>query len=300
MSDLIDRTFVITGATAGIGEATAQALANRGARIFAVARSEQKLKRLLMALNRDTGAEHQAFRADLSSVSECRRVASDICDAGQIDVLINNVGAVFPERKLSTDGIEMTLALNHIGPFVLTLGLLGNLKDGHSPRVVNVASQAHADHLDFANLQGHRHYGGLDAYRRSKLLNILFTAELHRREGSWLSTGCLHPGVVQTSLLGDYDAAQRAEAEAARSPGRRLLGRFAGKLRGEPAASTGISTSDGAQTSVFLATSGQVEEAPGRYWRELRVSDPAPIAANRATAEQAWDASEALLRELGP
>lgn len=302
MSDLTDRTFIVTGATAGIGEATARALADRGGRIFAVARDEQKLKRLLMTtLTHDFDAEHHAFVADLSRVSECRRVAAAIAETGGVDVLVNNVGAVFPERMVSSEGIEMTLALNHLGPFALTAGLLDALKKSAAPRVVTVASQAHADHLDFANLQGERYYGGLEAYRRSKLMNILFTAELHRREGDWLTTGCLHPGVVQTSLLSDYDAAQLSEAENVRRQrgvGRRLLGRVAGKLKGAPPASTGIPTAEGAKTSVFVATSPNVDESPGRYWRELGVASPSPVACDPEVAKQAWDATVRLLNEI--
>ncbi|MFT6396897.1 MAG: NAD(P)-dependent dehydrogenase (short-subunit alcohol dehydrogenase family) [Bradymonadia bacterium] len=301
MSDLTDRTFVVTGATAGIGAATSRGLADRGACIFAVARSEQKLKRLLMALNHDFDAEHCAFVADLSVVSECRRVAVAIRDTGAVDVLVNNVGAVFPKRTMSPEGIEMTLALNHLGPFVLTTSLLETLKTATSPRVVNVASQAHADHLDFANLQGEHHYGGLDAYQRSKLLNILFTAELHRREGDWLTTGSLHPGVVQTALLGDYDAAQAAESEKARKQrgaGRRLLGKVAGRLRGTPQPSTGMSADEGARTSLFVATSPKVLETPGRYWRELQVAAPSSVAQDAKEARRAWKLTEGLLAEM--
>ena len=295
MSDLEGRTFLVTGATAGIGAAACDALARRGARVLAVGREPAKVDRLVSALPRLGSDPHAGLTADLSSLRACHRLAESAAELGPIDVLVNNVGAVFPDRRETPEGLEMTLALNHLGPFVLSLGLLESLRSSPNPRLLNVASQAHAESLDLSDLQGRFGYVGMRAYRQSKLLNILFTRELHRRHGEWLFTGCLHPGVVQTGLLADYDRAQALGTSEGRSAGRRLLSRVASHLRGAPGASTGIPAADGAQTTVFLAAAEQVAKTPGRYWREARVATPHPVAEDDDAARRVWEESERLI-----
>ena len=297
MTDLRGKTFLVTGATSGIGAATCEGIAARGGRVLAVGRTQERVDALLARLPA-TSDPHRGFLADLSSVRECAELAERVSQTDSVEVLVNNVGAVFPERRISAEGVEMTLALNHLGPFVLTAGLLPAMRTCAAPRVVNVASQAHAETLDLSDLQGVGGYDGMHAYRQSKLLNILFTRELQRRNANWLITGCLHPGVVQTPLLGDYDRAQSIGTSTRGGRARGLLRRVRSRMRGTPTPSTGISAKDGAVTSLFVATSEHVLDRPGRYWREARAASPHPIAEDDATAARAWDVSQRLVDRL--
>lgn len=304
MQDLAGRTFVVTGATAGIGRTTALALARRGATVALVARDEGRLSAVAREIEAGAGELAPTFAADLSLVEHNHRVAEQIRSTlGTVDVLVNNVGAVFPEYGTTAEGIERTLALDHLGPFALTTALLPALRDAESPRVVAVSSQVHADRLDWTAFDGPDGYDPLAAYRQAKLLNLLLVAELHARYGEWLTSAGLHPGVVETGLLRDYDraasmtaAAEQDARDATRGSARRLVGRIARNVLGAGVVrTTGISVTAGCATSVFAATAPEVEQHRGRYWRERRVADPAPIVADAATARDAWDRSRAIV-----
>lgn len=308
MLDLAGKVFVITGATAGIGLATAEALAARGATIGLVGRDPGRLAQAAKAVCAASEVSDAAtFVADLGLVSENLRLAEQIAEQlGTVDVLINNVGAVFPERRVTVEGIEATLALNHVGPFALTNALMPALRSAEMPRVVSVSSQVHATEIDWGNLQGGSHYGGIDAYRRSKLLNLFFIAELHRRHGDWLTTAAIHPGVVATGLLRSYDKATaleaaeaRAESDARRGVARRVVGRIARNvLRTGAHRSVGVPVGEGCATSVFVATDPSVDGHPGGYWRESRLAEPAPIASDPAAAARAWSVTERLIADV--
>src|SRR6185312_4690777 len=191
---------VITGATSGIGLEAAGQLARRGARLVLVGRDprrgEAALVRLRALVPRVEATIHYA---DLSLMAETRRLADELAAAlPRIDVLIDNAGAVFDRHELTAEGLERTFALNHMAYFLLTNLLLDQLKAAAPSRIVVVASEAHRGaQLDFADLAGRRVGGGWQAYRRSKLANILFTAELARRlAGTGVTANCLHPGFV--------------------------------------------------------------------------------------------------------
>jgi retinol dehydrogenase 12 len=196
------KVVVLTGGTSGIGQAAAAELARRGARIILIARDRARAAQALADINRaGPGRAHRAVYADLASIAETRRIATEIAVAEpRIDVLINNAGALFNRRQLSPDGLEMTFAVNHMAYFVLTEGLKRTLVGSTSARIVNTASGAHRGAtLDFDDLQSERAYSGFRVYGRSKLCNILFTRELARRlEGSGVTANCLHPGFVAT------------------------------------------------------------------------------------------------------
>jgi NAD(P)-dependent dehydrogenase (short-subunit alcohol dehydrogenase family) len=267
------KTIVITGATSGIGEVAAIHLAEQGARIVFTARDKVRADATMEKLRRANGAvEHSAHLADLSLLSEMKRVAGEIAQEPQIDVLINNAGAVFNARQETGDGLERTFALNHMSYFVITNLLLPNLKSG--ARIVSTASGAHQRaKLNFDDLQNRRGYSGFPVYSCSKLCNILFTRELARRiAGTGVTANCLHPGFVATRF-GDQ------------SGGLLSAGVRAAKLLGA------ISQEEGAKTIIHLASSPDVAAVSGEYFYECKVETPSPAARNAADAKKLWDVS---------
>src|ERR1700749_628890 len=191
------KTVIITGAPSGIGEVSAVRLAEQGARIVFTAR-EQKRADVTMAKRRKAngGADHAVHMADLWTLGEMKRIGAELAREPQIDVLINNAGALFNKRQETAVGLEMTFALNHMAYFVVTNLLAGKVKPG--ARIVSVASNAHRGaKLDFNDLQSRKGYVGFPVYARSKLCNILFNRELARRI-SGITANALHPGFVAT------------------------------------------------------------------------------------------------------
>jgi NAD(P)-dependent dehydrogenase (short-subunit alcohol dehydrogenase family) len=272
------KTIVITGATSGIGQVAALRLAETGARIIVVGRDEARTAATLHRLRATAPAQaHGAYVADLSRLSEMRRVGAEIArDEPWIDVLVNNAGAIFSSRALTADGLEKTFALNHMAYFVLTLLLRKRLETAGEARVVNTSSAAHQNAtLDLDDLQSSKAYGAMKAYSRSKLCNILFTRELSRRlEGTRVTANCLHPGFVATRF-GD-------EAGG-------LISRFAGLAK-----LLAISPEDGAKTIVYLATSPHVAGKSGRYFRQCRPLSPSRAAQDDKVAALLWERSLVL------
>lgn len=269
------KIVVITGATSGIGRVAAERLAEGGARVVLVARDRARAEATLLRLrSRAPELAHGVHYADLSRLSEMKRVAREIAAAEpRIDVLINNAGAMFNTRHVTEDGLERTFALNHLAYFVLTLGLRERLLASAPARVINTASAAHRNaRLDFADLQSTRDYSGFKVYGRSKLCNILFTRALARRlAGTGVTANCLHPGFVATRFGNESGG-----------PGAwmvRLLKMLA------------ISPEKGAETIVHLAAADEVAAVSGEYFHECRIAIPSPEARDDATAEKLWDAS---------
>jgi NAD(P)-dependent dehydrogenase (short-subunit alcohol dehydrogenase family) len=278
------KVVVITGATSGIGQVTAEALATMGARIVQVARDRGRGEEAMRRLGqRAPGIAHAIHYADLSRISEMKRVASDIALAEQrIDVLINNAGALFGTRQLTEDGLEMTFALNHMSYFVMARGLRDRLVASAPARIVNTASGAHRGAtLDFADLQSEKAYGavgegwlmhggpGFRVYARSKLCNILFTRALARRlTGTQVTANCFHPGLVN-SRFGDHSGGFLSTAV-------RLAKHFA------------LTPEQGAQTQVYLASSPQVASVTGDYFIKCRPATPSRAAQDDAAAERLW------------
>jgi NAD(P)-dependent dehydrogenase (short-subunit alcohol dehydrogenase family) len=244
------KVVVVTGATSGIGQVAAERLAAMGGRLIVVARDRARGDATVAALQRaGPGAAHGLYLADLSRMTETRRLAAEIAAAEpRIDVLINNAGALFASRRVTADGLERTFATNHMAYFLLTLGLAEALRAAAPARVVNTASDAHrGETLDFADLQSSRGYRGVRAYGRSKLANILFTRELARRwRGTGVTANCLHPGFVATRF-GNGSGGWL-------SYGVRFAKVFA------------ISPQKGAETIVHLAASPAVAEVSGGYF----------------------------------
>jgi retinol dehydrogenase-12 len=273
------QTCLVTGATSGIGEVTARELARAGARVILVGRSPERCAATLGRIREQTGASAvESLVADLSAQDGVRRLADRVrerCD--RLDVLVNNAGGMFLDRRESVDGIELTLALNHLSYFLLTNRLLPLLRASAPARIVNVASDAHKGvSIDFDDIQGRRRYGGWRAYQRSKLANILFTYELARRlEGTGLTANTLHPGFVRTRFFQDFTG-------------------WFGLITKVGASLIAIGPEEGARTSVYLASSPDVEGVSGQYFVKSRPARSSPQSHDRAAAERLWRVSEEL------
>ena len=270
------KTVVITGATSGIGEIAAIRLAEQGARIVFTARDQARADDTMAALKKATpGADHALHIADLSSLAEMKRVAGELAREPQIDVLINNAGALFNKRQETADGLEMTFALNHMAYFVVTNLLLGKLKPG--ARIVTVASNAHRGaKLDFGDLQSRKGYIGFPVYARSKLCNILFNRELARRiTGSGVTANALHPGFVATRFGDNSGGLMRTVLKVAKPIG-------------------AISPEEGAKTIIYLASSPEVADASGEYFYECKPAMPTAEARNDEDARKLWEISESI------
>lgn len=288
--DMKGKVVVITGATSGIGQVAAEDLAAMGARIVQTARDRGRGEEALRRLReRAPDVVPSIFYADLSRLSEMKRVAAEIARAEpRVDVLINNAGAMFGSRQLTEDGLERTFALNHMSYFVLTHGLRERLTAATPARVVNTASDAHEGAtLDFNDLQSAdayrfnllewMRYGGpgFKVYGRSKLCNILFTRELGRRlAGTGVTANSVHPGFVATRF-GD-------ETGGLISFGIRIGKRFA------------LSPQEGAETLVYLAASPDVADITGEYFCKCRSATPSREAQDDLSARRLWAESARL------
>ena len=270
------KTVVATGATSGIGEVAVLALARMGARIVFVARDEKRAEATLDKL--ESAAPrlgHAVHLADLSSMAETRRVGLLIAGSEpRIDVLVNNAGAMFADRRVTAEGLERTFALNHMAYFLMTVALDERLAASAPARVVSTASAAHLRAtLDFSDLQGVKGYRGWRAYARSKLANILFTREA-ARPGAGVTANCFHPGFV----------ASRFGSET---------GGWTSRLI--PFARTfALTPEQGADTLVYLASSPEVANVTGAYFDKRKAVEPSAAARNDAAARKLWQASEAL------
>jgi NAD(P)-dependent dehydrogenase (short-subunit alcohol dehydrogenase family) len=276
--EMTEKVCLVTGATSGIGWETARSLAAKGATMALVGRDAGRLQNAIAKIRGSVpDARLESYVADLSSQEQVRRLALEFQTRHDcLDVLVNDAGAVFPTRRESVDGIEMTLALNHLAPFLLTNLLLDTLKASAPSRVVTVSSGAHQGaRVNFDDLQLTHSYGMWRAYGRSKLMNLLFTRELARRlAGTGVTANALHPGFV-SSNFGKSEGPLWAAAFTVMRP-------FM------------ISAEKGAQTAIYLASSTEVEGASGWYYVDCHPVTPSAEARDDATARQLWEVSERL------
>ncbi len=275
-----NKICMVTGANSGIGKATTQALANMGAYIIMVCRNEEKAKRARQDVIDQTGHTGiEIIIADLGVQYDVRRAAGQFHQKfDSLDVLINNAGIIPSKREETTDGIEKTLAINHLGPFLLTHLLMKALQSGSFGRVVNVSSEVHrlgAAIFDIDNLQLETGFSPMKAYGLSKLCNIMFTHQLAlRTHSSQFTANTLHPGLVGTQLASDA--------------------RWYMKLLYVVGKPFMLSSAKGADTSVYLATCDEVEQVSGKYFKNEKVTKPAKIAFDDKISEQLWLKSETL------
>jgi NAD(P)-dependent dehydrogenase (short-subunit alcohol dehydrogenase family) len=274
MSELGGRTFMVTGGNTGIGRATAEGLARRGARVYVACRSAAKGETAAGAIRAATGNDSVFFLAlDLADLESVRACASAFLARGEpLHVLINNAG-VGGAHGLTRQGFEMTFGVNHLGHFALTQSLLEGLTDSGPARIVNVSSDAHynAHGIDFEVLRRPaRNLTGLHEYAVSKLCNVLFAQELARRlAGTGVTSYALHPGVVASDIWRRVPWPVRPLIK------RRML-----------------SVTDGAATSLYCATSPDVAQASGRFYDTCAEREPSAAATPELAAEL-WQHSEA-------
>ncbi len=280
---LIGKTVLVTGATDGIGKATARELARLGATVVIVGRNPQKSATTVRQIREETGnSQVDYLLADLSVQAEVRRLAADfLARYPRLDALINNAGGFFLRRQVSADGIEMTFALNHLAYFLLTRLLQDRIVDSAPARIINVASEAHRGaRLDFDNLQLERGYGSMRAYGQSKLANLLFTYELARRlDGTGVTVNAVHPGLVATNLGKNNGLLVRLAMN---------LIRFVARTPDQ-----------GAETIVYLAASPEVAGVTGQYFIDCHPLRTSPESYDEAAARRLWEVSAQMVKLTG-
>lgn len=280
MSIMSEKLCMVTGATAGIGYYTALEIARMGASVIIIGRNQAKCITSVEMIQENTGnCSVEYLLADLSSQAQIRSAVKTFYEQhDHLDILVNNAGAFFLRRKLSVDGIEMTLAVNHLAYFLLTNLLINALKASPSARVVNVSSGSHTnEHLDFNNLQLTRFYNPMQAYGRSKLANVLFTYELARRMASTgITSNALTPGMVATDIW-------------------KKVNRWLTPLINPVMQRIGQTPLEGAQTSIYLATSPEVEGVSGKYYADKRPVRSSSVSYDPDAAQRLWEISSQLV-----
>jgi NAD(P)-dependent dehydrogenase (short-subunit alcohol dehydrogenase family) len=283
MDDVIKRICMVTGANRGIGKATAIGLAERGAHVVMVCRSQKRGEEARREIVAATGNERvDLLLADLSTSQALRDLAHRFLNKYErLDVLVNNHTAIFERRELSSEGIEMNFALNYLSYFHLTTLLLDALRASDSGRVVTLAAELHrSGTIDFDDLFFEEEYHPVRAYAQAKLGNVLFTYELARRlEGTQVVANCLHPGSIDTHALRSIRAVHS-----------QLTGT---KLSDYPPPGT---LEEGAETPLFLAISAEVEGVSGCYFVDRKPVPSSDASYDRDLAERLWTVSEELIR----
>jgi len=272
------KTVLITGTNTGIGRATALALAGMGAEIVMFCRNQESGQKAMEEIKKESGnPDIDLLVADLSLQADVRRAAAEFAAKyAKLHVLINNAGVILPHRLVTGDGLECTLAVNYLAPFLLTNLLLDSLKAAAPARIINVASGVQMG-LDFADLQGEKRYSSLRAYGKSKTALILYTYELARRlAGTGVTANCLHPGDVRTDIFRHYTGLFR------------LILSISGPLMRSP--------KKGAQTPVYLASSPEIENATGQYFVNCRPVKSSASTYDKSAARRLWDIGAELTK----
>lgn len=263
------KTILVTGSTDGIGKQTALELAEMGHRVLIHGRNKRKCESAIeYILNQVPDADLGYFISDFASLDEVRSMAEKInSEIETLDVLINNAGIYMKKRELSKDGYEMTFAVNHLAPFLLTNLILELIKKSDDGRIINVSSIASQRAvLNFDDLQTEKNFDGYSAYALSKLANILFTYELAERlNDTDVTVNCLHPGVISTKLLHVG------------------FGMGGGSLK------------EGAETSVYLASSPEVKNYTGKYFLSKKTVPTSSITYDKDSRKKLWEISEKLV-----
>ena len=281
-NEMQNKTVLVTGATNGIGFETARSLAAMGATLIGVGRNPQKCAEAAAQITQATGnAKVEFLVADLAVQAQVRQLAETFKHKyNRLEVLVNNAGAFFARREESTDGIEMTWALNHLNYFLLTDLLLDVLKASAPARIVNVSSTAHTGvkGINFEDIEFKHGYSGWTAYGHSKLANVLFTYELARRlAGTRITANALHPGFVATGFGHNNSGLMRV--------GMNIAQKIIAKR-----------PEQGAETSVYLASSPEVEGVSGKYFDNKQAIKSSAASYDTEAARRLWDLSETMVR----
>ena len=273
------KVCMVTGATSGIGQVTAAALAMQGAHVIVVGRNRAKAQQVVGEIRRQTGNDAVWYLlADFSDLQQVRELAAAFsAQYSQLDVLVNNAGTYFNTRHPAPGGVEMTFHVNHLAHFLLTNLLLDTLTASAPARIVNVTSRAHEyDNMDFDDLGFERSYFGMKAYARSKLANLLFTYELARRlAGSGVTVNAVHPGGVATDIW-------RTNFPVLGPAIKWVMSLFA------------LTPEEGADTLIYLASSPEVEGVTGTYFVEREAIASSPLSYDEQVAARLWEVSEQL------
>lgn len=281
MAQMDGKVVLVTGATNGIGRVTALELAKMGATVALAGRNSARTQATVDEIKTRSGNPNvEGLVADLSVMAQVRQLADEFkAKYNRLDVLVNNVGAVFSQRRETDDGYEMTFALNHLSYFLLTNLLLDLLKASAPSRIVNVSSDAHrmSRGLNFGDLQRKHHYNlmGFGAYSDSKLANVLFTYELARRlHGTGVTANAVHPGSVATGF-------------AHNTPGllhqvMNIMHRFS------------LTPEEGARTTIYLASSPEVEGIGGKYFDKSKAVQSSKVSYDEEAARRLWEISERM------
>ena len=279
--DLTGKIALVTGATAGIGLITAEALARMGATVVIVSRSEEKCRNVVAQIQANTGNMRVEYIAgDLSAMAQVRAVAAEFLRRyDRLHILVNNAGAFINDRQVSADGYEMTFALNHLNYFYLTQLLQDTLIASAPARIVNVSSDAHrGGKINFDDLMSEKSYSGFGVYSMTKLANVLFTNELAQRlEGSGVTANSLHPGFVATNFGKNNGG---------------IVGLFMPVVQ-----IFAINPEKGAETSIHLAASPDVEGVTGKYFTKKMPVQPAKAALDVSVQRRLWEVSETLIAQ---
>ena len=275
---------LVTGATSGIGAATALSLAKEGATVIGTGRDPQRCAASAGKIIRATGNPSvDFFLADLSVQGDIHALAKQFkARYPRLDVLINNAGARFSSRLLSADGHEMTFALNHLGYFLLTALLLDKLRHTGHARIVNVASGAHhsCPGIDFEDLKCERSYSGKAAYAQSKLANLLFTYELDRRlKETGITVNAAGPGNVLTRFSRNNGWVS-----------------WAGHIIGSLRSGSLVGPAEGAKTTLYLALSPEVDAVSGGYFAKEKPAQSSKASLDTDAAGRLWQISAELTK----
>ena len=276
------RTCLITGATDGIGKEAAIELAKKGCNLILIGRSKEKGEKVVEQIRKvaESHVDIDYFTADLMLMKEVSRVADEVSRKyPRIDILLNNVGAVFAFRGVTEEGFERTFALNHLGYFLMTKKLLPLVEKSDYKRIVNVSSSAHYGiDFEFDNINGEKKYTGFDTYKKSKLANVMFTYELAKRiEGTGITANCLHPGFVSTNFGKNNSFLWRNFIRVAMW----LIA---------------INVKDGAKTSIHLACSDEVKDITGKFFANCEVKKGSSKAKNEEHNQKLWELSEDFVK----
>lgn len=275
------RIALITGPTSGIGRITALELAKRGFNLILVARDPKKADELQMEIGSES--ETAFVECDLSNMQSVQRAVEKInAEYSHIDVLINNAGLMMDHEEITPDGFEMSFAVNHLGHFLLTTGVINLLKAGKDSRIIHVSSEAHrVAKFQLDQLVRPDKFSSWVTYGNSKLANILFSNELARRLAPYgITSNSLHPGLVATSFGSSSSGLSKLMLWLARPFSK--------------------SPQEGAQTTLYLATSPEVRSNTGHYFKNMEKKSPHKDAESKFLATKLWELSEKLLENYAP